>query len=179
MDTGTATRWFAVFRTSIFAALCMGTVGVYLPRYLGLLSDGFHSGARLLGLVPLCMGTYIGLRCVFAFAWTGHGTPAPWDPPRRLVVSGMYSYVPNPMYCGMALFLIGECLLWGSDLRGALEYVAFFAVAVTLFVLLYKEPTLRRNFPEDYAEYSRNVPRFVPRLQAWDPHKQKARHQSD
>jgi hypothetical protein len=40
------------------------------------------------------------------------------------------------MYCGMALFLIGECLLWGSDLRGALEYVAFFAVAVTLFVLL-------------------------------------------
>jgi protein-S-isoprenylcysteine O-methyltransferase Ste14 len=179
MDTGATTRWFAVFRTTIFAGLFMGTVGIYLPRYFGLLSGGFHGDARLLGLVPFCLGTYIALRCAFAFGWTGRGTPAPWDPPRRLVVSGMYRYVRNPMYFGMALFLIGEWLLWGSDFRRALEYFAFFVVAVTLFVVLYEEPTLRRKFHDDYAEYSRSVPRFLPRLQPWEPQKTKGATQPE
>jgi protein-S-isoprenylcysteine O-methyltransferase Ste14 len=173
MDTGATTRWFAVFRTSIFAALVMGTVGVYLPRYMGLLNGGLHKDVRLLGLLPLCVGVYIALRCAFAFAWTGLGTPAPIDPPRVLVVNGMYRYVRNPMYFGMALLLIGEWLVWGSNLRGALEYILCFAVAVTLFVILCEEPALRRKFPNDYAEYSRNVPRFLARIRPWEPPKTK------
>jgi protein-S-isoprenylcysteine O-methyltransferase Ste14 len=172
MNTVATTRWFAVLRTSIFAALSLGSVGVYLPRCLGLL-NGFHKDLRLLGILPLCLGAYIALRCAFAFAWTGLGTPAPIDPPRVLVVNGMYRYVRNPMYFGMALLLIGEWLVWGSNPRGAVEYVAFFAAAVTLFVILYEEPTLRRKFPDDYAEYSRNVPRFLPRLRPWEPQKTK------
>ena len=169
MDTAATTRWFALFRTCIFALVVMGTVGVYLPRYMGLLSGGLHRDFRLLGLLPLCAGVYIALRCAFTFAWTGLGTPAPIDPPRVLVVNGMYRYVRNPMYFGMALLLIGEWLVWGSDLRRALEYIACFAVAVLLFVVFYEEPALRRKFPDDYAEYSRNVPRFLPRLHPWEP----------
>jgi protein-S-isoprenylcysteine O-methyltransferase Ste14 len=174
MDTVATSRWFAVFRSSIYAVLFIGTVGLYLPRLFGLLNGDFHRDARVLGMIPLVVGGYIALRCVFAFAWTGRGTPMPLDPPRRLVIDGFYRYVRNPMYLGMALFLIGEWLLWGSDLRGAIEYFAVFAIAVTLFLLLHEEPSLRRKFPESYAEYSRHVPRFVPRLRAWNPQKAKS-----
>ena len=173
MNTPSATRWFAVFRTSIFAALFMGTVGIYLPRYFGLLSGGLHGSWRFLGIFPLCLGAYVALRCAFAFAWTGLGTPLPLDPPCRLVINGLYRCVRNPMYLGMALFLIGEWLLWGSDLRRAVAYFAGSGIAVTLFVMLHEEPSLRRKFPESYAEYSRHVPRFLPRVHAWDPQKAK------
>lgn len=162
-------RWMAVARTAVFALIFMGTFGVYLPRYLGLLSGGLHQDWRLAGIVPLVLGTLIALRCAFAFAWTGLGTPAPFDPPRALVATGLYRYVRNPMYFGMALFLIGEWMLWGSEPRGALIYSAVFAAAVTLFVIFYEEPTLRVKFADAYAEYCRNVPRFIPRLRPWDP----------
>jgi protein-S-isoprenylcysteine O-methyltransferase Ste14 len=167
MDINARVRWFAVLRTTIFALLFMGTVGIYLPRYVGLLNDGLHRDARLLGVIPFVLGLCVALRCAFAFAWTGHGTPMPLDPPRILVVTGMYRYVRNPMYFGMALFLIGEWLLWGSDVRGAVIYAVVFGVAVTLFVVLYEEPTLRQKFPKQYPEYCRNVPRFLPRLHPW------------
>ena len=81
-------RWMAVARTAVFALIFMGTFGVYLPRYLGLLSGGLHQDWRLAGIVPLVLGTLIALRCAFAFAWTGLGTPAPFDPPRALVATG-------------------------------------------------------------------------------------------
>ena len=167
-----------MFRTAIFAMLFMGTVGIYLPRYLGLLNGGMHRDWRLSGVVPLCVGTFIALRCAFAFAWTGLGTPAPFDPPRGLVVTGLYRYMRNPMYFGMGLFLIGEWMLWGSDLKDSLIYLGVFAGAVILFVIFYEEPTLRGKFVDEYAEYCRNVPRFLPRLRPWDPTKTKSAAQS-
>jgi protein-S-isoprenylcysteine O-methyltransferase Ste14 len=79
----------------------------------------------------------------------------------------------------MALFLTGEFLLWGSNPRGALAYLVTFGVAVTLFVLLYEEPVLRRKFPEDYSAYFRSVPRFLPRLSPWNPEKSKGANSAD
>ena len=162
-----ASRWFALIRTVLFALLFMGTVGIYLPSYLGLLHGTAAQGWRLVGTVPLAVGGFIALRCAFEFAWRGRGTPAPFDPPVLLVVTGMYRYVRNPMYFGMALFLIGEWLVWGTDLKGALLYLGLAALCTFLFVVGYEEPTLGRKFGEAYLVYRRNVPRFVPRLTPW------------
>ena len=167
-------RLLALFRTTVFAVIVMGTVGVYLPYYFGLVDARFHAGWRLIGIVPFVLGAYVALRCAFAFAWTGGGTPAPIDPPKVLVVSGMYRYVRNPMYFGMGMLLAGEFLLWAGNWRGALTYLAAFSAAVTLFTIFYEEPTLRRRFPQDYAEYFHNVPRFFPRLRPWDAAKTKS-----
>jgi protein-S-isoprenylcysteine O-methyltransferase Ste14 len=168
-------RLFAVFRTTLFALLFMGTVGIYLPLYLGLLSRDLRlQGWSVAGFVPLAAGVYIALRCALAFAWTGEGTPAPFDPPRHLVVTGWYRHVRNPMYIGMALFLIGEFLLCGTSWKGSLQYLAVLAISITVFVLAYEEPTLRRKFPDDYAAYFRNVPRFFPRVHPWNPPKTKS-----
>lgn len=55
------------------------------------------------------LGFEVALRCVCDFGWTGRGTPAPFAPPQRLVVVGLYQYVRNPMYVGFAMGWIG---LW-------------------------------------------------------------------
>jgi protein-S-isoprenylcysteine O-methyltransferase Ste14 len=177
MEFKTHARWFAVCRTCIFVVFFIGTVGIYLPRYLGLLSWGLHSGLRLTGAILLAVGAYVAIHCAFTFAWTGRGTPAPFDPPRQLVITGWYRYVRNPVYFGMALFLTGEFLLWGSNPRGALAYLVTFGVAATLFVLLYEEPVLRRKFPERL--FGRSVPRFLPRLSPWNPERSKGANSAD
>src|SRR5262249_46230709 len=131
MNSTQLLRIAAVFRTAIFALVFMGTVGIYLPRYYRLLNGELQlSGWRGLGTIPLIVGACVALGCAFAFAWRGLGTPAPFDPPRRLVVSGLYRYVRNPMYSGMALFMIGEWLLWGTNLGCALAYLGLFGICV-------------------------------------------------
>ena len=168
-------RAWAVLKTALFAATFIAFFVVYLPwtwairgRAVGYEGPG---SLRLLAILPLIAGAYIALRCAFAFAWTGLGTPAPFDPPRTLIISGFYRYVRNPMYIGAALAVIGETALFGS-IRVGLQYVLIFGSCVALFVLIYEEPTLRSKFGAEYEEYCRNVPRFIPRLTPWE----KARH---
>lgn len=162
----TGEKVWAGVRTTVFAAAFVAIFVVYLPWVWGMrgqtVSYEGWGGLRWLGIVPLVAGAAIVLRCLAAFAWSGVGTPAPFDPPRRLVTSGMYRYVRNPMYVGAGLVILGETALFGSILRGV-EYVLVFGGILALFVVLYEEPTLRAKFGADYEEYCRNVPRFVPR----------------
>jgi protein-S-isoprenylcysteine O-methyltransferase Ste14 len=87
-----------------FVALWTWVVPVWLAD--GPLEPRWSVSAVLL----MAAGAAVMLRCVWDFAWTGRGTPAPFDPPRRLVVRGLYRHVRNPMYLGMALALAGEAL---------------------------------------------------------------------
>ena len=108
------------------------------------------------------VGAAVALWCIFTFAFVGKGTPAPFDPPRRLVIRGPYRFVRNPMYIGALFALIGAALFYGS--LPILEYTGLFLLATHLFVILYEEPTLRRTFGEDYAAYCRTVRRWLPTL---------------
>ena len=94
-----------------------------LPQWLGFRAE--VAGAehwRWLAVLPSVLGFAVALRCVWDFGWTGHGTPAPFAPPQRLVVVGFYRYVRNPMYVGFLAILTGQALLFGSP--GLLEYTA-------------------------------------------------------
>jgi len=104
----------------------------------------------------------IALWCVGAFAWIGKGTPAPFDPPRRLVIRGPYRFVRNPMYIGAATALAGAALFFRS--LGLFAFVSGFLLVTHLFVLLYEEPTLRRLFGPEYADYCAHVDRWRPHL---------------
>ncbi len=123
---------------------------------------------RWLGAIPSILGFAVALRCVWDFGWTGHGTPAPMVPPKRLVVVGFYPYVRNPMYVGFAAGWIGLWVVFGHPNPVAIIIAAAVALGVHLFVLFYEEPTLRKKFGADYEEYCRNVRRWLPRLRGWD-----------
>lgn len=154
-------------------ALFIWAFGIYIPRQLGVFDlDVDFSGwraLRLLGLVPVLGGAIIALSCVFDFAWTGRGTPAPFDPPQRLVVRGFYAYVRNPMYLGFGLGLFGAWVMFGVARGLALAYAAILALSLNLLVHFYEEPALRSKFGAAYDEYCRWVPRWWPRIEPWFP----------
>jgi protein-S-isoprenylcysteine O-methyltransferase Ste14 len=107
-------------------------------------------------------GGLIALWCIFTFISIGKGTPAPFDPPRRLVIRGPYRYVRNPMYLGAALSLGGAALFYQSVTL--LVYGLVFLLATHLFVISYEEPTLQRTFGTEYEEYLHRVRRWWPRI---------------
>ena len=90
-------------------------------------------------------------------------------PPKKLVIVGPYRYVRNPMYLGFIVGWIGLWIVFGQ--ANLLAIVIAFAVVlgVSLFVVLYEEPTLRRKFGTQDEAYCRNLPRWIPRLRPWRP----------
>lgn len=119
----------------------------------------------LIGAVALVAGVALFLVCLRRFAIDGHGTLAPWDPPRRLVLRGAYRHVRNPMISGVILVLFGESLALRS-LPHAL-WAATFAAINCVYIPLLEEPRLEARFGDEYREYRRRVPRFLPRLRPW------------
>ncbi len=95
----------------------------------------------------------------------GIGTPAPVAPTERLVVGGAYRYVRNPMYLAVAALIVGQALLLAQVIL--LVYAVAFGVAVGAFVLGYEEPALVRRFGPEYNAYTREVPRWLPRVSLW------------
>ena len=162
-------RLFAVLRTVIFAALFVSLWTWFAPRWMAM-SKHVALQPDLLGwyVVPMLIGAAIMIRCCWDFAWTGHGTPMPLDPPRRLVVTGLYRRVRNPMYLGMGLFLIGEAFALPQVTREMLLMTVILFAIVNVFVMAYEEPTLRATFGEDYVRYTRAVGRWVPRISAYE-----------
>lgn len=123
-------------------------------------------GFRWLGAVLVALGLTVLIEAIVRFVRAG-GTPAPIMPTDRLVVTGLYRYVRNPMYLGAVSMILGQGLLFGGV--SILIYGVAAALAFYLFVALSEEPTLRKRFGPEYEAYCRAVPRWLPRLTPWMP----------
>jgi protein-S-isoprenylcysteine O-methyltransferase Ste14 len=156
---------FVLVRAVTYAALFIGFVLVYLPgRFLswsGIVAPATTGAPQVAGMIMVTIGTAIALWCVFTFVFIGKGTPAPFDPPRKLVIRGPYRFVRNPMYIGAGMTLAGAALYYES--LSILIYTCLFFLITHLFVVLYEEPTLRRTFGSNYEAYFRRVSRWLPR----------------
>ena len=125
--------------------------------------------------MALCLSGAVLLVCgVTLFAWSlfyfwsrGHGTLAPWDPPRLFVVEGPYRHVRNPMITGVLFVLVAEAAILRS--AALAEWAALFALINMVYIPLFEEPSLVARFGEPYKQYTREVRRFVPRLTPWNP----------
>src|SRR5688572_19082944 len=80
-----------VLKTLVFTMLAPGTVAVLIPSWIlsGEPSPRFDvSGPmRLAGWALIALGAALYLRCAWEFITAGQGTPAPYDPPKELVVT--------------------------------------------------------------------------------------------
>src|SRR5262245_11371277 len=137
-------------RALFFVALLPGTVAGYVPYRILLASGRLHlpglSTAFIAASILILSGVAVLLRCVWDFFARGKGTLAPIDPPRHLVVSGLYRYTRNPMYNGVLAVLLGEAYLFSST--SILMYAVFVLVTFHLFIVLYEGPTLEAHFHE-------------------------------
>ncbi len=154
----------ALAKTVLFTMFVPGTVAGIVPWWLrGSSGVPAHGIQEWLAIAVITIGVAVYLCTAFwGFAWIGGGTPAPIAPTKILVVQGLHRFVRNPMYIGIGLVVGGQAWLFHS-LALAL-YLAFFALAVHLFVLFYEEPTLRKQFGEEYQRYRAEVPRWIPKV---------------
>ena len=107
----------------------------------------------------------LAISTIRLFSKHGNGTIAPWDSTTRLITTGPYAYVRNPMITGVVLILIGEALLLASYAIGIWAIV--FTIINMFYFSLSEEPGLRKRFGKSYDTYCKNVPRYIPRLTPW------------
>jgi protein-S-isoprenylcysteine O-methyltransferase Ste14 len=119
------------------------------------------------GLLFILLGLFVMAQTILTFIRIGKGTLAPWSPTRKLVVSGMYAYVRNPMILGVITVLIGESIAFLS--LSILVWAVLVFVINTLYFIFSEEPGLEKRFGDEYREYKRNVPRWLPRRNPWRP----------
>ena len=152
-----------------------GTALVFVPGLILWLTSDAETGLTVVGPgeVDFWIGLAAGLIGLGLAVWTvrllvrqGEGTPAPWDPPQKLVVAGPYRHVRNPMITSVLLMLFGESLIFQSSPLAA-WLIVFFVVNGVYFPLS-EEKGLEQRFGDDYRRYKQNVPRWLPRLSPWN-----------
>jgi protein-S-isoprenylcysteine O-methyltransferase Ste14 len=123
--------------------------------------------AFLVGIVFISTGIYIMSRTISGFIRIGKGTLAPWSPTKKLIIAGMYRFVRNPMIIGVIIVLIGESIaILSFDI---LIWAAIFFIINNIYFQIYEEPDLLKKFGDEYWEYKKNVPRWIPRLTPYNP----------
>jgi protein-S-isoprenylcysteine O-methyltransferase Ste14 len=152
------------------------TATVVVPALLATRAGGVRPGFALpfpasllvlaLGLLSVAAGLTLVVKTNVLFYRIGQGTLAPWDPTRKLVVSGVYRHVRNPMIAGVMAVLLGEGLCLGST--AVLGWWLIFVTVNLIYMPAVEEPGLARRFGEDYRAYRRHVPRWIPRLRPWE-----------
>jgi len=154
-----------ILKTLLFTIVVPGTVAVYIPHLLLRSSSKPQTGfVSWLGGAMIIVGASIYFRCAWEFAVRGLGTPAPIAPTKYLVTTALHRSVRNPMYLGVALAIAGQGVLY-RNLHVA-EYAGIMLLTAHIFVVLYEEPTLRRQFGDSYEAYRKTVPRWLPKFRA-------------
>jgi protein-S-isoprenylcysteine O-methyltransferase Ste14 len=156
--------WIAL-RSVVYATLFLaawGSVALMcrgLDKYAPLRVPG---GLIAPGIVLFCAGAALALTTIGFFIFEGRGTPAVFDPPRKFVPHGPYRLVRNPMYIGGVSMLLGGGLYLTSVAMAVFALVAF--LIVHTFVVFAEEPGLRKRFGQEYEDYCKAVPRWIPRF---------------
>jgi protein-S-isoprenylcysteine O-methyltransferase Ste14 len=149
--------------TATFLFLAPGVVAGVIPWLLtGWEVDmALWMPLRIAGGVILAISIGVLLHAFARFVVEGVGTPAPVAPTERLVVGGLYRYVRNPMYLAVVGAIAGQALLLGQV--ELLIYAGVMQLIFVAFVHWYEEPTLRKQFGNDYDDYRQAVPAWIPR----------------
>ncbi len=118
------------------------------------------SMGTVVGIGLMAAGIAVAAYCAGLFSRLGRGTPVPVEPPKRLVIAGLYRYSRNPMYVAHVAILLGVFLYRGE--LALLLYTAVYAGAIHAWVVWGEEPQLRQRFGEEYIRYTQEVSRWLP-----------------
>lgn len=151
-------------KTILYMGSLHGFFTFYFPYQLALADASLINFGivRYLAFPLWMIGTLIIIWCSVDMVSKGRGTPAHFDPPKTLIVNGLYRYVRNPIYLGALLVQSGYIVWFGS--RIMISYFLFFVLAYHILILFIEEPILRNQFGTAYDEYRKNVPRWMPRF---------------
>jgi len=146
----------------LFTLVVPGTVAVYIPLVIAQNRPPTSGPLFAIALAVLALGGAIYAWCVWDFAVFGRGTPAPIDAPKKLVVRGLYRYTRNPMYVGVLTVILGWAVLFQT--AAVVLYALIVGTCFHLFIVVYEERHLQKEFGGAYDDYRRRVSRWLPRL---------------
>jgi len=162
-------RFWAALGSLLFFVIAPGTIVGFVPWsitgwQLRPAFFGFEA-LRLAGAALVLIGLILLVESFARFVWKGFGTPAPIAPPTKLVMTGFYRRVRNPIYVGLVTIAFGEALILGDD--RLVVYAAILWLFFHFWVVFIEEPTLESSFGDEFANFKANVPRWLPRLTPW------------
>jgi protein-S-isoprenylcysteine O-methyltransferase Ste14 len=147
---------------ALLALFVLPGIGAVLAPPLIAFLDPWRGETWQLRLTVMCAGAFVLVWCVRDFYVSGKGTLAPWDPPKQLVVIGLYRWVRNPMYVGVLLLVVGWSLYLASLFLAG--YAVLLALAFHARVVVHEEPRLDAQFGQQWCDYKAKVPRWIPRM---------------
>jgi protein-S-isoprenylcysteine O-methyltransferase Ste14 len=133
------------------------------PGWVALVSE--PAWLRDLELQAIALLGIFGVSAVQEFAQRGKGTPIPYDPPKQLVISGLYRYISNPMQLSCALVMT----LWGCVLRNPwLAAAGVMSFLYGLGLAAWDEgEDMKVRFGKPWEQYRSNVHAWRPRITPW------------
>ncbi len=150
-----------IFFILLVPGFLLGIVPVFvIPKIPGI---GLAAGPWTWAAIPFWLAGIAAVAwCAADFVRKGRGTPVPLDPPKELVVSGLYHYIRNPMYVGVLFIQVGTIVWFGT--LAQVVYWFFLFIGFNLFIRANEEPYLRKTFGAAYEAYCRSVPRWIPQM---------------
>lgn len=119
-------------------------------------------GHDVAALALSALGVVLGGLAIVELAHRGGGTPVPWDPPRRLVTTGLYAHVANPIQIA-GLLLGAACFADRPTWARGVYLLDLFVVALVVF-RNYERDELEWRFGEAGRRYLEEVRAWWPRL---------------
>ncbi len=157
----------ALLGTTLFLIFLVPFFLIWIPHEI-LSSENGHlfdiGKIRYLGVIPIILGIIIYFGCAGSFVFEGKGTPVPFTPTKKLIVTGLYRFVRNPMYIAGVCILAGEALLFQSI--GIFIYCLIMFGIFNIHVFM-EETFLASKFGVAYENYRKQVPRWIPRLKPY------------
>ena len=119
----------------------------------------------IIGFIIALSGELIRL---WGVSWAGSETRTTGDVGGTfLIISGPFGHVRNPLYVGNILMYVGLGIM-SFALFPYLQIVALlFFIIQYHFIVSEEENYLRKTYGKDYEDYTKNVPRFFPRLTSY------------
>jgi len=114
---------------------------------------------KLIGLLLIILGLIIALTASLTFIKFGKGTPAITEPPKKLVIKGLYKRTRNPIYVAHLLIYLGLFISFGHILLFSLFIIGF--ITLQLYIIKIEEPLLGKRYGQDYLKYTKIVPRWL------------------
>ena len=113
---------------------------------------------QIIGVGLSAIGIIFFLYCSNLFSKIGKGTPAPIEPPKKLVIEGVYRYTRNPIFIAYFMIILGLFFIFGYFFM--IIYIISAIIFLHFYLIYFEEPSLRKRFGDDYIMYTKNVPRW-------------------
>ena len=154
---------FLVIGALIFPILIPMLLVNILPQVDKMIGiPSFYNGSinRMVSILAIGLGGFIGISTIIYQVRFAAGTPLPMAPTQKLLVIGPFKYCRNPMTLGTIMAYSGIAILVGSFT--ALLFVLLFFLALLAYLKLVEEKELELRFGQEYLDYKKDTPFILP-----------------